>query len=300
MMKQLISAAKRCIATTTLAGAVTLSACHREDPVNIIKNSPNNIIKNPLVSYIAEKTELDGTQYTGEIQQEWNFYLSAEKRTQKAWNVYFYRQRLEDVTMASMPEIYNIAKYADKESLETLRKRLKDNALITNTRVTYHSYDRSCMPEVESLETQYHPDDLSAKIKHTFSGPTHRMTEHNVTLPNYSHCPDGGGKSGFLDKILHTKDQEGVAYLQTLFGTSDDIKQITDTLQKLSNHEPNSILISTDSPENRQDLPLQMVGFTDRGGWWMLFTEAVDFEASSAIGITHRVTYKPKKHLKTK
>jgi hypothetical protein len=124
--------------------------------------------------------------------------------TQDDWIKYF-NDRNE--IMVSMPDIYLAGKSNNKKLLHSLRKDFKDIWITSSTRIKYD-------------------DNQDARIIHNYNSKLIKQVEHNVVIPEY--------RPQYLENVLNT--QEGLKYLQILFGTNDTAQQIKDTLQKLSNY----------------------------------------------------------------
>ena len=150
-----------------------------------------------------------------------------ETRTQKEWIEFFnnIKQR-----MISAQDVFNLKD--DNASLELLRKDFKDDWLVTSTQI------------------QYNPNNLSATIIQNAGSTVTTPKETKLKcVPVYD--------DEKLTNILKTK--EGVDFINALFGTNLNKKEIIDFLEKLSNKKASKIYIRTPSQSSRKDKPIRSV-----------------------------------------
>ena len=125
------------------------------------------------------------------------------RRTQEQWISYFNNV---GKPMISAPNVYLAGKTASDELLASLRKDFDESWLVSSTRISYR-------------------DDLSGKITHNHGSTVVKPSQRDVKIiPVYNGIP--------LAQAL--KSDEGVAYLHSLFDTSDEPRDITGTLENLS------------------------------------------------------------------
>jgi len=152
-------------------------------------------------------------------------------KNQNEWIDYF---NAEDIIMASAPDIYNAAKTADDDVLESLRTDFKDYWFISSTRINYNKRN------------------LKAKVTHYFgSEHTKPMVKKKIHIPHYSRTP--------LETVL--AGPQGLNYVQILFDTEDGKDDIIQTLGDLSNKPSDQIYFWTPDQNSRKDAPERSVGF---------------------------------------
>ncbi len=161
--------------------------------------------------------------------------LDGRRLTQKDWIAYFNEQKRQ---MISAPDVYR-AVSAPKEVLDSLRKDFNDNWEVTSTR------------------NSYNPNDLGAKITHNFGSTIVKPTVIELkVVPRY--------EGTRLTEAL--KSKETVAYLQALFNTKDSDKKIAETLEHLSQMNPEKIALWTPDQSSRKSYPERAVRFDHING----------------------------------
>ena len=132
-------------------------------------------------------------------------------KTQDDWIAYF---NDKNKIMASMPDAYVAGQSNNQNLLESLRKDSQERWIVTSTRIKY-------------------TDKINARIIHNYESRLIAPVEHKIIIPEY--------RPRSLADVLDTR--EGLIYLQTLFGTSDNASQIKDTLKELSNYPLDNIQV---------------------------------------------------------
>ena len=159
-------------------------------------------------------------------------------------------------TMVSMPDVYLAGKSGSQYLLRSLRTDFEKCWLITSTRIKYE-YQQN------------------ARIVHHYGSQSVPSVEHRIVIPGYP--PDS------LANVLDTN--EGLRYLQALFGTQDNAQQIKDTLQELSDYPLNKIKVRS---VRLLDRPTESVsGLRYNNGRFNVYTDLVyhSFGRSRAVHI---------------
>ena len=115
----------------------------------------------------------------------------------------------------------------------------------------------------------------NARIVHHYGSQSVPSVEHRIVIPGYP--PDS------LANVLDTN--EGLRYLQALFGTQDNAQQIKDTLQELSDYPLNKIKVRS---VRLLDRPTESVsGLRYNNGRFNVYTDLVyhSFGRSRAVHI---------------
>ena len=126
-------------------------------------------------------------------------------KTQDDWITYF---NARNQIMVSTPDIYQAGKSGNQTLLNSLRKDFGNGWLLTSTTVKYTS------------------DHQVAIIIHNYGSNLVQPIEHNIVISE--HQPT------HLANVLN--NNEGLEYLQALFGTNDNAPQIRKTLHELSSY----------------------------------------------------------------
>jgi len=169
-----------------------------------------------------------------------------EYRTQEEWVNFFNKDKKR---MVSMPDLFQLVKEDNTETIESLRKDFKDSWLVTSTRIIYDK------------------DNLSAKIIHNANSTVTKPTE--ITLKEIPVC-----RPTYLKDLIDT--EAGLSYIRALINNKATKEQITDFFVKLSGKKEKNIRFWTPSQSSRKDkqvrsVVLYFVGF-DRfyggGDFW--------------------------------
>ena len=122
-----------------------------------------------------------------------------------------------DRIMIAMPDLYHAGKDNSDEVLRSLRSDFDQSWVISSTRIEY---------EKQGLE---------GTITHYFGSTVTEPISTKLVIPVYLDIP--------ILQVVNT--EEGLKYLQTLFGTDDDFETIITTLEKLGNKNRSNIRIWT-------------------------------------------------------
>ena len=148
-------------------------------------------------------------------------------------------------TMVSMPDIYLAGKSNNQALLNSLRKDFTESWIVTNTRIKYEN-------------------DQNAIITHHLGSKLIPPVEYKIVVPEYS--------ATLLDGVLGTN--EGLRFLQALFGTKDNAYWIGSTLHKLSYYSLDKIKFRSALLSNR---PIERVsGLQYSNGRCNVYTDLVD------------------------
>ncbi|MBN1377289.1 hypothetical protein JW949_03060 [Candidatus Woesearchaeota archaeon] len=128
--------------------------------------------------------------------------------------------------MASMPDLYEAGKSADFETHKNIQKDL-DYTIITSTKIIYN-YDSS--------------SELEGTIIHYSGSNIIEPKTHILKIPEYFSI-EGQGVS--IDQVLRT--HQGLTFLQNLFSTTDEPKEIKETLRELTNKKTKYTFVFTPS-----------------------------------------------------
>lgn len=156
-------------------------------------------------------------------------------RIQDQWISYF---NDAEKAMISSPNVYQAGKTASDELLGSLRRDFDESRLVSSTRISYG-------------------DGLSGKITHNHGSKVVKPSRRDVkVIPVYNGTP--------LSQALQS--DEGIAYLQSLFDTNDESRDITGTLENLSKRKEGSIALWTQNQGSRKTYNVGAVGFGGDGG----------------------------------
>lgn len=154
-------------------------------------------------------------------------------KTQDNWIAYF---NDKNEIMVSMPDIYLAEKSGNQNLLDSLRKDFKDTWIVSSTRIKYTGNN--------------------ARIIHYFNqGKLIKPIEHNIVVPDYYN----NGNGTYLNAVPNVLECE--AYLQALFETKDNISQIQNVLEKLSNYKADKTKLWTPSMDDRNKNVERVSGF---------------------------------------
>ena len=132
------------------------------------------------------------------------------------------------IVMASMADFYEAGKSADQELIESLRTDFNESWTISSTKI------------------QYDRNSLEGTITHYFDSTVVEPIEQKLIIPVYYEVG--------LDAVLN--NEQGLAYLQALFNTSDDSEEIKATLQELNGRTQ----VWTPGQDSRRNNPDQAAG----------------------------------------
>ncbi len=153
-----------------------------------------------------------------------------EHRTQEQ-AIAFHNERKEP--MLSIPNIFQLVKENNTETIESLRKDFKDYWLVTSTRIVYNK------------------DNLSAKIIHNADSNVVKQTE--INLKEIPVC-----RPTYIRELIET--EEGLNYIRALL---DDTKatreQIISFFIKLSGKEVKNTRFWTPDQSNRKNKQVRSV-----------------------------------------
>ena len=130
-------------------------------------------------------------------------------KTQDVWVAYFNARK---EVMVSTPDLYRAGRTNNQGLLNSLRKDFSEKWLVTSTRIKYEDIQQTI-------------------ITHNYGSNLVQPVEHRIVVPSY--------QRRILTDVVDTN--EGLTYLQSLFGTEDDANLIKQTLQNLSNYSPDQI-----------------------------------------------------------
>ena len=168
-------------------------------------------------------------------------------RTQEEWINFF---NTEKEPMISIPNIFQLVKENNTETIESLRKDFKDYWLVTSTRIIYNK------------------DNLSAKIIH--NADSNVVKQKEIYIKEIPIC-----RSTYIKELLET--DAGLNYIRTLLDDTKITKeQIIDFFVKLSGKKEKNIRLWTPNQSSRKDKQVRSVDFGfygfDRfsvdGGYW--------------------------------
>jgi hypothetical protein len=164
-------------------------------------------------------------------------------RVQDQWILFFNRQ---GKLMISAANIYEAGKSASDDVLKSLRDDLISSLIVTSTRIGY------------SL------DDLSGRITQNYGSTIIHPTFRDVKIiPVYQDTP-------LLEVLNVRKNRDGLKYLQALFVTNDGPKEITDTLEHLSDKKAADIGLWTPDQASRRAYSQRAVRFNIDGDWFLV------------------------------
>ena len=126
--------------------------------------------------------------------------------------------------MASWADYYDAGKTGDDALIASLRKDFKDSYIVTSDRLIYDANS------LEGTIISYYASNIITPI------------ERKVLIPDYSNGP-------VLDTVLGT--EQGLAYIQSLFNTTDNIDEIRNTLNRLSGYASGSTRVWTPDQKSR-------------------------------------------------
>ncbi len=169
-----------------------------------------------------------------------------EYRTQEQWVDYF---NAEKKTMISVPDIFQLVKEKNTETIKSLRKDFKDYWLVTSTRIVYDK------------------NNLSAKIIH--NADSNVVKQKEINLKEVPVC-----RPTYLKELLETIT--GLSYIRALLDNEKATKeQITNFFVALSGKKEKNIRFWTPTQSLRKDRQVRSVvlffdGFVrfDVGGYW--------------------------------
>jgi len=123
--------------------------------------------------------------------------------------------------MVSMPDIYFAAKTEDDDLIENLQKDFQEDWIVTSTRI------------------QYNAKNLESKIIHYYGSNIVEPQESELIIPSFQ------GVS--LETAISTgiNAEQGLNFIQILFGTQDGAEEIIKNLEKLSGKKKDKIKIWT-------------------------------------------------------
>jgi hypothetical protein len=129
---------------------------------------------------------------------------NGEWKDQDQWIDYFNK---ENKIMMAMPDIYQVGKIETDDRIKWLRIGFKNGVLISSTRI------------------EYNPNAIDAKIIHYYGSTFVKPIEIGVLVSDGSKLVRG--LSDFLDT------DKGLGFVQALFNTTDDEKEIKKTVKRL-------------------------------------------------------------------
>src|SRR3989344_757165 len=190
-----------------------------------ILKSPEAVLENAVSGYLR-----DSIPQAGFFAIDPHPADNGAHKTQNPWIDFF--NGLERI-MISAADVYGARKNASSRARHNLRSDLYASLLVTSTRISYD-------------------DDLSGRVTQNYGSKVVKPSQAYVpVIPVYNGTP--------LARALQT--EEGVNYLQALFGTSDDSKTIIKTLERLSGKRAEDIKLRTPDKESRKRYPERAVVF---------------------------------------
>lgn len=199
---------------------------------------------------------------------------NGSKKTQYEW-IDYWNGINDGRVMASMGDLYLVFKqlkekyekssvadkYKVKQVLNGLRDDLdwpgKNNSLMANTRILYIDKNNATI-----LNPQYNYN------TQTFQEFTKNKT---IEVPFFRIAP--------ISQVIN--DPKGLAYLQTLFDTSDDGETIIQTLEFISGKNKYDIAISTEERDNRHSSFGSLVGVNYYGRFLVVGEYDIDVKGRS-------------------
>ena len=149
----------------------------------------------------------------------------------------FHNSRKE--RMLSMPDIFQLVKDNNTETIESLRKDFEDRWLVTSTRIIYDS------------------NNLSATIIHNAGSTVIKPTE--ISLNEIPVC-----QPTYLKELIGT--EAGLSYIRALINNSKAAKeQITEFMVNISGKKEKNIRFWTPSQSSRADKQVRSVGLSFDG-----------------------------------
>ena len=153
-----------------------------------------------------------------------------EYRTQEQWVDYF---NAEKKTMISVPDIFQLVKEKNTETIKSLRKDFKDYWLVTSTRIVYDK------------------NNLSAKIIH--NADSNVVKQKEINLKEVPVC-----RPTYLKELLETIT--GLSYIRALLDNEKATKeQITNFFVALSGKKEKNIRFWTPTQSLRKDRQVRSV-----------------------------------------
>ncbi len=155
-------------------------------------------------------------------------------KNQTNW-VSYWNNSYDNRLFASVKDFYNITQqknsFADT-TLTGIRKELENHIILTSSRIRF------------ATKSQH------AKIITYFGSQKIKPLEYMIKIPEYNKKE--------LKNVL--KENEGISFLQALFGTADGSLLIEMTLEKLSRYPNGNICIWTPDMQERKHLSERAVG----------------------------------------
>ena len=189
-----------------------------------------------------------------------------EHRPQEEWINFFNTEKRQ---MISMPNIFQLVKEDDTETIESLRKDFDDHWLVTSTRIIYN------------------PDNLSAKIIHNANSNIVKPTE--INLKEIPVCDPT-----YINKLLETN--AGLEYIRALLNNKKLTKEeIINFFVKLSGKKEKNIRFWTPSQSSRRSKQVRSVGLFF-GGFDRFFVVGVWF--GDDVGVSRGVVISSAKQTK--
>ena len=177
-----------------------------------------------------------------------------EHRTQEQWIKYF---NTEKKAMISIPNIFQLVKENNTETIESLRKDFKDYWLVTSTRIIYNR------------------DNLSAKIIHNADSNVVKQTV--INLKEIPVC-----RPTYIKELLET--DTGLNYIRALIDNKKATKeQIINFFTALSGKKEKNIRFWTPSQSLRAEKQVRSVdlvfdgfgGFDVFGSYWFDYSNGL-------------------------
>lgn len=134
--------------------------------------------------------------------------------------------------MAAMPDYYEAGKSGDDGLIQSLRVDFDKSWIVSGTHICYDS------------------DSLEGVVAHYFNSIVVPSVETRLVIPYYSCTP--------LDSVLG--DEQGLAFFQTLFNTSDGADEIRSALQNLSGKSSGAMWVWTPDQDGRRSHPDRAAG----------------------------------------
>ena len=165
-----------------------------------------------------------------------------EHRTQEQWIEYF---NSEKKGMISIPNIFQLVKENNTETIESLRKDFKDYWLVTSTRIVYNE------------------NNLSATIIHNADSTVTKQTE--IKVKEIPVC-----RPTYIKELLET--DAGLSYIRALIDDTKATKeQIINFFVALSGKKDKNIRLWTPDQSSRNSKQVRSVVlvFDDFGGFYV-------------------------------
>jgi hypothetical protein len=191
-------------------------------------------------------------------------YLPASNGNYKyqiGWAEFYNEQKGEanGKRLITAPDVYRACKEAPNDLLASIRRDFKASWLVTGTRIIYNQ------------------NDLSGKVIHNYKSTIPNVKPVEIALSEISDFTRA--------PIQEALEKGALPFLQALFMTKDDGKQIMASLEKLSRAMSSRIQVWTPSQIGRRDYPERAVGFFYLNNYFHVDVDWNDYHHGRARGV---------------